>query len=285
MLDLSCKHFVVFEVLNLIRNEFNETEVRKNKLDIGLSTSKQHVSLSRAGRVRNGMKNVFECNKDCKVTCKFVNAKDRTKIFNFLYEIRFGPANLEGIVLRSGQLVDFHSKKKKLCFSTGEKIKANDKVQEIIAYAESNVDVRIAHIPSLFPGTHLEDYIQLNHGQIIKNFRQRDRFNLETEVRIYKLERKNLDNNPISSYSYFGKYKFPVSYKEQRQACDFCTETSHNEKHCERKQYLAHAKSVQKIKNTSRTTTGVIKFEPKTNDTLHQKERNKRLQDDCVIVL
>ena len=82
-----------------------------NKLDIGLSMSKQHVSLSWAGRVKNGMKNVFEYNKNYKVTCEFVNAKDRTEIFNFLYEIRFGPANLEGIVLRSGQLVDFTVKK------------------------------------------------------------------------------------------------------------------------------------------------------------------------------
>ena len=82
-----------------------------NKLDIGLSMSKQHILLSWAGHVKNGMKNVFEYNKDCKVTCEFVNAKDRIKIFNFLYEIRFGPANLEGNVLGSGQLVDFTVKK------------------------------------------------------------------------------------------------------------------------------------------------------------------------------
>ena len=89
----------------------------------------------------------------------------------------------------------------------------NDKVQEVIAYAESNVDVRIAHIPTLFPETPLEDYIQLNHGQIIKTFWQRDRLDLETGVRIYILEQKDLDRNPVTSYLYFGKYKFPVSYE------------------------------------------------------------------------
>ena len=49
-----------------------------------------------------------------------------------------------------------------------QKKTVNDKVQEVIAYAESNVDVRIAHIPTLFPETPLEDYIQLNHGQLAK---------------------------------------------------------------------------------------------------------------------
>ena len=58
------------------------------------------------------IQNVFGYKKDCEVTCKFVNAKDRTKIFNFLYKIRFGPADLERIMLRSGQLVDFTVKRK-----------------------------------------------------------------------------------------------------------------------------------------------------------------------------
>ena len=131
----------------------------------------------------------------------------------------------------------------------------------------------------------LEDYIQLNYGQIIKTFRQRNRFNLQTGVRIYKLEKKDLDYNLIPSYLYFGKYRFPVSYEGQRQTCGFCVETSHHERDCERKQFLKYAKSVQKIKNTSRTTTGVIRFEPKANDTLHQRTKQKTLQDDCVVIL
>ena len=200
--------------------------------------NEQHAQLSWAGRVRSGIRNPFEYNKDCEVTCKLVNVKDRSDIFNLLQEVRFGAANFEGIVLRSGHLVDFTLKNKSYALKLAKLLKENDKVQEVIAYAESNVDVRILHVPPRFPETPLFDYIQLNHGQIIKTFRQKDRYNLETGVRIFKLERKNLENNPIPSFLFFGKYKFLVKYEGQKQTCGFCAKSGHNEKDCERKHQL-----------------------------------------------
>ena len=144
--------------------------------------NEQHAQLLSAGRVRNGIRNPFEYNKDCEVTCKLANVKDRSDVFNLLQEIRFGATNFEGIILRSGHLVDFTLKNKNYALKLAKLLKANDKVQEVIAYAENNVDVRIAHIPPRFPETPLTDCIQLNHGQIIKTFRQKDRYNLETGV-------------------------------------------------------------------------------------------------------
>ena len=105
-------------------------------------------------------------------------------------------------------------KNKSYLLKLAKLLKTNDKVQEVTDYADSNVDVRISH-PPRFPETPLTDYIQLNHGQIIKTFRQKDCYNLETGVRIFKLEQKGLENNPIPSFLSFRKYKFPVKCEGQ----------------------------------------------------------------------
>ena len=186
-------------------------------------------------RVRNGTRNPFDYNKDCEVTCKLENIKDRSDIFNLLQEIRFGATNFEAIVLRSGYLVNFTLKNKSYALKLVKLLKVNDKIQEVTAYAESNVDVRIAHNPPRFFETPLTDYIQLNHGQIIKTFRQNDRYNLETGVPIFKFGQKDLENNPIPSFLHFGKYKFPVKYEEQKETYGYCAGIGHNEKDCERK--------------------------------------------------
>ena len=144
--------------------------------------NEQHAQLSWAGRVRNRIRNPFECNKNCEVTCKLANLKDRSDIFNLLPEILFGATHFEGIVLRSGHLVDFTLKNKNYALKLTKLFKVNDKVQKVTAYAESNVDVRIAHIPPRFLETPLTYYIRLNHGQIIKTFRRKHRYNLETGV-------------------------------------------------------------------------------------------------------
>ena len=57
------------------------------------------------GRVRYGVKNSCKYNKDCEVTCKFSNAKDKSDIFHLLKDIEFAPNNFEGVATRPGQLV------------------------------------------------------------------------------------------------------------------------------------------------------------------------------------
>ena len=48
-----------------------------------------------AGRVRNGIKNSFEYNKDTEVSCKLINGKDRSDIYKLLQEISFNHTNFE----------------------------------------------------------------------------------------------------------------------------------------------------------------------------------------------
>ena len=238
--------------------------------------NEQHAQLSWAGRVRSGIRNPFEYNKDCELTCKLVNVKDRSDIFNLLREVRFSTINFEGIVLRSGYLVDFTLKNKSYSLKLAKLLKENDKVQEVIAYAESNVDVRIAHVPPRFPETPLFDYIQLNHGQIIKTFRQKDCYNLETGVRIFKLEQKDLENNPIPSFLFFEKYKLLVKYEGQKQTCGFCAKAGHNEKDSERKYQLKLFKTGSNREIMARTTISEAGPKPGINDTTNENDQTKQ---------
>ena len=184
------KLFIEKRFLQLHYRDQKEEFAKEKKIVHGTSEyffspeniNQQHAQLSRAGRVRNGIRNPFEYNKDGEVACKLANVKDRSDIFNLLQEIQFGATHFEGIVLRSGHLVDFTLKNKSYALKLAKLLKVNYKVQKVTAYAESNVDVRIAHIFPRFPETPLTDYIQLNHGQIIKTFRRKHSYNLEIGI-------------------------------------------------------------------------------------------------------
>ena len=49
------------------------------------------------------------------------------------------------------------------------------------------------------------------------------------------MERKNLDNNPIPSYLYFGQQKFCVRYQGQNTTCGYCAEDDQIERNCLKK--------------------------------------------------
>ena len=92
--------------------------------------NEQRAQFSLAGRVRNGIRNAFQYNKDFEVASKFPNVKENSNIFNLLNEIRISLVNFEGIVLRYGQLVDFILKKN-CALTLAKTLKANDKVHSM----------------------------------------------------------------------------------------------------------------------------------------------------------
>ena len=50
--------------------------------------------------------------------------------------------------------------------------------------------------------------------------------------------RENLETNPITSYLYFGKYKFRVRYAGQQTTCGYCAEKDHLERECTKKENM-----------------------------------------------
>ena len=191
-----------------------------------------------AGRVRNGMKNNFEYNIESEVTCKFIYGKDRSDIYNLLQEIQFQPSNLEGIVTRPGQLLDFTLKSRNAALKFASMLRENSKVKNVLAHADSMRDVRVSYVPPNFPEQPILDYITLNHGQIEKTYRLKDVYGVQTGTRIYKLQRKDLETKPIPSYLYFGKYKFSVKYEGQDNTCAYCAEIGDTERECPQKQQI-----------------------------------------------
>ena len=98
------------------------------------------------------------------------------------------------------------------------------------------VEVRIDFIPPGFPTEPISEYLTNNHGEILTTpFRITDRFNIQPGTRVFKMERKNLDNNPKPSYLYFGQYKFRVRYQGQNTTCGYCAEKDHIERNCPKK--------------------------------------------------
>lgn len=192
--------------------------------------------VSWAGRVRNGNKSKFEYNQDNEVTCRFFPGSSRDDIYQLLQEIKFGVNNLEGIVTRPGQLADFTVKNKPAAIKLAELLQKSGKVKNVTAYALSIVDVRFEYVPPNFPDAPILDYLRGNHGEV-QNFRRiTDKYGIQNGVRIFKLNRQDLENRPLPSFLYFGKYKFSIRYIGQEATCGFCAEVGHIERDCGKKQ-------------------------------------------------
>ena len=67
------------------------------------------------------------------------------------------------------------------------------------------------------------------------------------------MDREKLEQNPIPSYLYFGKYKFRARYQGQHTTCGYCTETNHIERECPKKANMKIL--VKKVKMQRRTAT------------------------------
>ena len=177
----------------------------------------RQVPISWAGRVRTGNKQAFEYVKDFEVNCQFNDNLTRENIYRQIEKTKWPLSRVVGMVLRPGGLVDFTLKSKESAVNFAQTLKLLDSVKSATVYADSVVAVRIDFIPPGFPSEPILSYLQQNHGEIIGiPIRIADRFHIQTGTRVFKMTREDLEENPIASYLFFGKYKFRVRYTGQK---------------------------------------------------------------------
>ena len=158
------------------------------------------------------------------------------------------------MVLRPGGLVDFTLKSKNLALKFPKTLNELESVKTTTAHADTVVEVRIDFIPPGFPSEPILEYLTHNHGEILETpIRISDRYNIQTGTRVFKMDREKLEQNPIPSYLYFGKYKFRTRYQGQHTTCGYCAETDHIVRECPKK---ANMKTlVKKVKMQRRLAT------------------------------
>ena len=203
------------------------------------SYNSRNVKLSWAGRVRTGNRQSFEYAKDNEVICRFKEPLLREQIYKEIAKSNWPFTRIIGMVLRPGGLVDFTLKSKEMALSFAKALNELDSIRSATAHADTVVEVRVDFIPPGFPTDPIKSYLEQNHGELLgTSIRISDRFNIQTGTRVFKLEREKLDENPIPSYLYFGKYKFRIRYQGQKTTCGYCAEDDHVERDCQKKANL-----------------------------------------------
>ena len=201
-----------------------------------MEENSRNIQISWAGRVRTGNKRIFDYTKDLEVACRFKEMLTREAVYKELEKVKWPLLSIVGMVLRPGGLVDFTLKSKDLALKFAKSLSNLESVQNATAHADTVVEVRIDFIPPGFPTEPISEYLINNHGEILTTpIRISDRFNIQTGTRVFKMEKKTLETNPIPSYLYFGQYKFRVRYQEQSTTCGYCAEGDHVERNCPKK--------------------------------------------------
>ena len=181
------------------------------------------VELSLAGHLRSGSKKVFDYEKDYEVICRFKEILSREEMYKEVEKANWPFTRMVGMVLRPGGLVDFTSRSKELALKFAKLLNDLESVKNATAHADTVVEVRIDFIPPDFPCEPIIEYLTRNHGEILDTpIRITDQYNIQTGTRVFKMDREKLQQNPIPSYLYFGKYRFRTLYQRQLTTCGNC---------------------------------------------------------------
>ena len=238
------------------------------------------VQLSWAGRVRTGNRRVFDYEKDYEVVCKSKEALTREAIYKEIEKTKWPLSGLVGMVLRPGALVDFTLKSKESALKFAKSLSNLESVQNVSAHADIVVEVRIDFIPPGFPTEPISEYLINNQGEISTTpIRITDRFNIQTGTRVFKMERKNLDNNPIPSYLYFGQCKFRVRYQGQNTTCGYCAEEDHIERNCPKKANMKILAKNSKLQRRQAPQTEDLQQKPPTKEEVAKSFESNQPQE------
>ena len=194
------------------------------------SNNSRQDELSWAERVRTGNRQSFDNIKDTEVTSRFKEPLLREDIYKKITKTKWPLTRIVGMVLRPGDLVDFTLKTKDLALSFAKALNDLESIRTATAHADTVVEVRIDFTPPGFPSEPITIYLEQNHGELLATpIRILDRFYIQIGTRVFKLQREKLEENPIPSYLFFGKYKFRVRYQGQKTTCGYCAEEDHTE--------------------------------------------------------
>ena len=181
------------------------------------SSNSRNIELFWAGRFRTGNRQSFEYSKDNEVICRFKEPLLREHIYKEVAKTKWPLTRIIGMVLQPGGLVDFTLKTKDMALSFAIALNELDSIRSAATHADTVVEVRVDFIPPGFPTDPIKNYLEQNHGELLEiPIRITDRFNIQTGTRVFKLERKKLEENSIPSYLYFGNYKFRVRDQGQK---------------------------------------------------------------------
>ena len=179
------------------------------------------VELSWAGRVRTGNKKSFDYVKDYEVICRFKEVLTREGIYKEIQKTNWPLQQILGMVLRPEGLVDFTLRSKDAALKFAKTLSELDSIKTATAHANTIVEVRIDFIPPVFPSEPITEYLMQNHGEVLNTpIRISDRYNIQTGTRVFKIDRENLEKNPIPRYLFFGKYKLGPVMKDNTQLVD-----------------------------------------------------------------
>ena len=85
------------------------------------------------------------------------------------------------------------------------------------------------------------------------------------------MTREDLEENPIASYLFFGKYKFRVKYMGKKATCDYCAESDHMRK---KAKYDNFTPKLKNKKTTGKKEKQIIK--PKQYQAIHYLTRKRQ---------
>ena len=240
-----------------------------------MQENSRNVQISWAGRVRTGNKRIFEYTKDFEVFCRFKEMMTREAVYKELEKVKWPLLSIVGMVLRPGGLVDFTLKSKDLALKFAKSLSNLESVQNATAHADTVVEVRIDFIPPGLLTEPISEYLNNNHGEILSTpIRISDRFNIQTGTRVFTMERKTLETNPIPSYLYFGQYKFRVRYQGQSTTCGYCAEGDHVERNCPKKANMKIMAKNSKLQKRQAPRNENEKKEPTTEEVVKSFERD-----------
>jgi len=192
-------------------------------------------TLTKAWNVAVGSTAAFnedEFNRDTEVQVKLVSKPSREYIYELLTKIRFPLINVEAIIERRLNIVDFTCKNRDSAEKLVSLLRNHPNVQEARLFESEFVDVKFTGVPHRLPDGKLVSLLNKRNGEVLSTKRLKDRKGYYDGRRIYKMRTTELQQRPLPQFIRVCECSIRVDYHGQPTRCFLCKKYGHVKSEC-----------------------------------------------------
>jgi len=173
-----------------------------------------------------------EFNRDTEVQVKLVTKPSREYIYDLLTKSRFPLTNLEAIIERRSNIVDFTCNNRGSAEKLVHLLQNHPNVKEARLFESEFVDVKFTGVPHRLPDGKLVGLLNKRNGEVISTRRLKDRRGYFDGRRIYKMRTAQLQQKPLPQFIRVCDCSIRVDYYGQPTRCFLCKKFGHIKSEC-----------------------------------------------------
>jgi len=170
--------------------------------------------------------------RETEVQVRLIVKPSRDYIYELLTKTRYPLSNIEAIIERRGNLVDFTCKDRGSAEALQRLLGKHPNVKEARLFESEFTDVKLSGVPHRLPDGNIIAFLNKRNGEVLSTKRLKDRRGFFDGRRIYKMRSVQLQERPIPQTIRVCGCSIQTDYYGQPARCYLCKKFGHMKSDC-----------------------------------------------------